>query len=146
MKTTNTKISDVKRQWHVMDASGKTLGRLCTEVARLLYGKHKAMFTPSMDTGDFVVIINASKVRVTGKKGDTKTYFSNSGYPGGQKSAKLGDMLQRRPEWVIEHAVKGMLPHNRLGRSMFRKLKVYAGPTHPHSAQVAAAHASEAAK
>lgn len=146
MNTVSTKISDVKRQWHVIDATDKTLGRLCTQVARLLRGKDKPIFTPSLDTGDFVVVVNAAKVRVTGKKGQTKVYFRNSGYPGGQKATLLAEGLEKRPVWVVEHAVKGMLPGNSLGRAMFRKLKVYAGPSHPHSAQVTAQQGIEAGK
>lgn len=111
---------------------------MATEVAVLLHGKHKAMFSPSLDTGDFVVVINAAKVKVTGKKANLKIYYRHSGYPGGLKSNKLAELLDTRPDRVIEHAVKGMLPHNSLGRQMFRKLKVYAGPDHPHQAQVAA--------
>lgn len=144
MNTASTRISEVKREWRVLDASGRTLGRLATEVAVLLRGKHKAMFSPSLDTGDFVVVINAAKVRVTGKKANLKLYYHHSGYPGGLKSKKLAELLDTRPTAVIEHAVKGMLPHNSLGRQMFRKLKVYAGPDHPHQAQVAAKAAAAA--
>ncbi len=138
MNTSNTKISEVKRQWHVIDASDKTLGRLATQAACLLHGKHKPTFTPSLDTGDFVIVVNAAKIKVTGNKKELKVYFRHSGYPGGMKGDKLGDLLESRPTRVIEHAVKGMLPHSGLGRSMIKKLKVYAGPDHPHKAQVAA--------
>ena len=135
MKTYSTKASDIKREWHVIDASGKVLGRLATQVARLLMGKHKPIFSPNLDTGDFVVVINAEKVRVTGNKAKQKVYYRHSGYPGGLKSIDLEKMMQTNPTKVIEHAVKGMLPHNRLGAKMFKKLKVYTGDTHPHLAQ-----------
>ena len=146
MNTLSTRISEVKREWHVIDAANKTLGRLATDVARLLRGKHKPTFSPSLDTGDFVVVVNAAKVRVTGKKADIKIYYHHSGYPGGLKSNSLAELLQNRPTRVIEHAVKGMLPHNNLGRTQFKKLKVYAGPDHPHQAQVASKDASQEAK
>jgi len=146
MNTLSTRISEVKREWHVIDATNKTLGRLATDVARLLRGKHKPTFSPSLDTGDFVVVVNAAKVRVTGKKADIKIYYHHSGYPGGLKSNSLAELLQNRPTRVIEHAVKGMLPHNSLGRTQFKKLKVYAGPDHPHQAQVASKDASQEAK
>ncbi len=136
MKTYSTKISDIKRQWHVIDASGKILGKLGTQVAGLLMGKHKAIFTRNMDTGDFVVVINADKVQVTGNKAEQKVYYRHSGYPGGLKSIKFAKMMQTHPTRVIEHAVKGMLPHTRLGPIMFKKLKVYVGDTHPHQAQI----------
>jgi len=136
VKTYSTKVSEVEREWHVIDASGKTLGRLASEVAQLLRGKHKPMYVPYLDTGDFVVVINASKVRVTGKKAEQKIYYHHSGYPGGLKSTSYAKMMESHPTRVIKHAVKGMLPHNRLGAAMFNKLKVYAGPTHPHQAQV----------
>ena len=136
MKTYSTKVSEVEREWHVIDASGKTLGRLASEVAQLLRGKHKPMYVPYLDTGDFVVVINASKVRVTGKKAEQKIYYHHSQYPGGLKSTSYAKMMESHPTRVIKHAVKGMLPHNRLGAAMFNKLKVYAGPTHPHQAQV----------
>jgi large subunit ribosomal protein L13 len=136
MKTYSTKAKDIQRQWHVVDASGKTLGKLATEVARLLMGKHKPMFTPNMDTGDYVVVLNAGKVKVTGKKSAQKTYYRHSGYPGGLKSETFEKIINDHPTRAIEHAVKGMLPHNSLGRAMFRKLKVYTGDSHPHQAQV----------
>lgn len=146
MNTLSTRISEVKREWHMIDATNKTLGRLATDVTRLLRGKHKPTFSPSLDTGDFVVVVNAAKVRVTGKKADIKIYYHHSGYPGGLKSNSLAELLQNRPTRVIEHAVKGMLPHNSLGHTQFKKLKVYAGPGHPHQAQVAAKNASQEAK
>ncbi len=136
MKTYSAKASDIERNWHVIDATDKVLGRLATEVARLLMGKHKPMFSPNLDTGDFVVIINAAKIRLSGGKAEQKLYYRHSGYPGGFKSVGLGEMLESQPAWVIEHAVKGMLPRNRLGSSMIKKLKVYAGASHPHQAQV----------
>ena len=136
MKTYSVKESDIERAWHVMDAQGKTLGRLATEVASLLKGKHKPTYTTHMDVGDYVIVVNAEKVVVTGNKAEQKMYYSHSNYPGGLKSANFTKMMQRHPTKIIEHAVKGMLPHNRLGAAMFKKLKVYAGPTHPHQAQV----------
>jgi large subunit ribosomal protein L13 len=138
MKTYSTKASDIERQWHVIDASGKVLGKLATEVAGLLMGKHKPIFTPHLDTGDFVIVINAAKVRVTGNKAEQKLYYRHSGYPGGLKSINLERMMQDNPARVIEHAVKGMLPHNRLGAQMIKKLRVYAGGSHPHLAQTGA--------
>ncbi len=135
MKTYSTKPSDIKRQWHVVDASGKILGRLATGVASLLMGKHKTIFSRNLDTGDFVIVINADKVRVTGNKAKQKVYYRHSGYPGGLKSISLEKMMQTDPTRVIEHAVKGMLPHNRLGASMIKKLRVYVGEVHPHLAQ-----------
>ena len=138
MKTYITKPSDIEREWHVIDASDKTLGRLATEVARLLMGKHKPIICRNLDTGDFVVVINADKIRVTGNKAKQKLYYRHSGYPGGLKSISLEKMMQTNPTRVIEYAVKGMLPHNRLGAKMMKKLKVYAGDTHPHLAQTKA--------
>ncbi len=135
MKTYATKESDIKREWHVIDASDKILGRLATQVASLLMGKHKPIFSRNLDTGDFVVVINADKIRVTGNKAKQKLYYRHSGYPGGLKSISLEKMMQTNPTRVIEHAVKGMLPHHRLGASMLKKLRVYAGNTHPHLAQ-----------
>jgi large subunit ribosomal protein L13 len=136
MRTYSPKASDIERHWHVIDAEGATLGRLATEVAQLLRGKHKPIYSPHFDTGDFVIVINAAKVQVTGKKAKQKIYYRHSQYPGGLKSTSFAKMLDSRPTWVIEHAVKGMLPHNRLGRKLIRRLKVYAGDTHPHQAQV----------
>ena len=141
MKTYSAKVSEIERQWHVIDASGKVLGRLATQVATLLMGKHKPMFSRNLDTGDFVVIINAEKVRVTGNKAKDKLYYRHSGYPGGLKSTSLERMMQTKPTRVIEHAVKGMLPHTKLGAQMIKKLKVYAGDIHPHQAQTKATEA-----
>jgi large subunit ribosomal protein L13 len=135
MKTYSAKPQDIQRDWFVIDAEGKTLGRLSTEVASRLKGKHKAIFTPNADTGDYIVIINAEKVRVTGSKESQKMYHRHTGYPGGLKSMSLAKMRAYAPERIIEFAVKGMLPRNPLGRSMLSKLKVYAGPEHPHTAQ-----------
>jgi large subunit ribosomal protein L13 len=135
MKTYAVKESDIKREWHVIDASGKILGRLAVQVANLLMGKHKPMFSRNLDTGDFVVIINADKIQVTGNKAKQKLYYRHSGYPGGLKSISLEKMMQTNPTRVIELAVKGMLPHNRLGAKMIKKLKVYVGDTHPHLSQ-----------
>jgi large subunit ribosomal protein L13 len=143
MKTYAPKASEIERKWHLVDASGQTLGRLSTQIAKLLIGKHKAMFANNMDTGDFVVVINAEKIRVTGKKLSAKTYYRVSGYPGGIRSQTLGEVLQKHPERVIEHAVKGMLPNSTLGRAMYKKLKVYAGDKHPHQAQLAGAKESD---
>ena len=138
MKTYSTKAADIERQWHVIDASGKILGRLATQIASLLMGKHKPIFSPNLDTGDFVIVINADKVRVTGNKAKQKLYYRHSGYPGGLKSITLEKMMQTNPTRVIEYAVKGMLPHTRLGAKMLKKLRVYAGDTHPHLAQIKA--------
>ena len=135
MKTYSAKPSDIERQWHVIDASDKTLGRLSTQIARWLMGKHKPMFTPNLDTGDFVVVINADRVRVSGNKAKQKLYYRHSGYPGGLKSVTLEKTMQNHPTRVIEYAVKGMLPHTRLGARMRKRLKVYTGETHPHLAQ-----------
>jgi len=139
MRTYSTKVSDIERKWWVIDASGKTLGRLATEAAVLLKGKHKPIYSPNLDVGDYVVIVNAAKIEVTGKKLTDKIYYHHSNYPGGLKSISLEKMLETHPTRAIEHAVKGMLPHNRLGAAMFKKLKVYAGAEHPHKAQVKAA-------
>ena len=146
MKTYSVKKSDIEHQWHVIDASGKVLGRLATQVASLLMGKHKPIFTRNLDVGDFVVVINADKVRVTGDKAQQKTYYRHSGYPGGLKSINYEKMMQTHPTRIIEHAVKGMLPHNRLGASMIKKLKVYTGGNHPHLAQTGANPTEEKAK
>jgi len=139
MKTYSAKASEIERQWHVLDASDKILGKLATEAAKLLMGKHKPNFSRHLDTGDFVVIINAAKVRFTGKKAEQKLYHSHSGYPGGLKTINLERMMETNPTRVVEHAVKGMLPHNRLGAKMLKKLKVYAGEEHPHLAQTGGA-------
>ena len=136
MKTYSTKMADIERQWHVFDATGKTLGRLATQIAGLLMGKHKPIFSPNLDTGDFVIVTNADKIRVTGNKAKQKLYYRHSGYPGGLKSIPLEKMMQTNPTRVVEHAVKGMLPHTRLGASMKKRLRVYVGNTHPHLAQI----------
>jgi large subunit ribosomal protein L13 len=135
MKTVSARAQDVQRSWLLVDAEDKTLGRLATEVARRLRGKHKPEYTPHVDTGDYVVVVNADKVRVTGNKTTDKIYYRHSGYPGGIKGISFEKLQEKHPERIIEKAVKGMLPRNPLGRAMFRKLKVYAGPEHPHSAQ-----------
>ena len=135
MKTVSAKPETVKRDWYIVDASGKTLGRLCTELARRLRGKHKPIYTPHVDTGDYLVVINAEKVAVTGAKLDDKYYHRFTGHIGNLKTTNLRDLLATHPERAIEIAVKGMLPKNPLGRAMFKKLKVYKGPEHPHAAQ-----------
>jgi large subunit ribosomal protein L13 len=135
MKTYQATSQDRERVWYVVDAESKTLGRLATQIANVLRGKRKPTYTPHVDVGDFVVVVNAEKVAVTGKKLEDKRYWRHSGYPGGIRSRTLGDMLEKRPEEVIRKAVKGMLPRNRLARQQLRKLKVYAGPDHPHQAQ-----------
>lgn len=135
MKTFSAKSETVKRDWYVVDASGKTLGRLCSELAIRLRGKHKPVYTPHVDTGDYLVVINAEKIHTTGTKLTDKKYHRFTGYIGNLKTETLGQALERHPERVIETGVKGMLPKNPLGRAMFRKLKVYAGPNHPHTAQ-----------
>lgn len=135
MKTFSAKADNVRRDWFVVDAEGKTLGRLCSEVARRLRGKHKPVYTPHVDTGDYIVVINADKVAVTGRKMKNKLYHRFTGYIGNMKSATLREMLDKHPERVIELGVKGMLPKNPLGRQMYRKLKVYPGAEHPHAAQ-----------
>ncbi len=138
MRTYSTKISDIERKWWVIDASGKRLGRLASEVAVLLKGKHKPIYSPHLDVGDYVVVINAEKIEVTGKKLSEKMYYRHSNYPGGLRSINLERLLQTNPTRAVEYAVRGMLPHNRLGAAMFKKLKVYAGAEHPHVAQVKA--------
>jgi large subunit ribosomal protein L13 len=135
MKTYSAKAESVERDWFLIDADGKTLGRLATEIARRLRGKHKAVYTPHVDTGDYIVVINAEKVKVTGNKAKDKMYYNHSGYMGGLKQINFEDLIQKAPERVIEAAVKGMLPKNPLGRAMYRKLKVYAGANHKHTAQ-----------
>lgn len=135
MKTYSARPRDIKQDWFVVDATGIALGRLASQVAQILRGKHKPIFTPHMDTGDFVIIINADKIRLTGRKEETKEYFHHTGFPGGQRFANIKDVRAKFPERIIEHAVKGMLPHNRLGRQLLKKLKVYAGTEHPHEAQ-----------
>jgi large subunit ribosomal protein L13 len=135
VKTYAVKASEIERSWWLVDASDQTLGRLATRIATLLEGKHKPIYSPHLDTGDHVVVVNAARVRVTGNKLIQKRYYRHSNYPGGLKEESLEALLDRKPELVIERAVKGMLPQNRLGRAMFRKLKVYSGGEHPHAAQ-----------
>lgn len=135
MKTYYAKPNEVEREWLLIDAEDQVLGRVASKAAQILKGKHKPTYTPHVDTGDFVVIINADKIRVTGTKAAAKEYFRHSGYPGGLKSETFTEAMEKHPERVIEHAVKGMLPKNTLGRAMGKKLKVYAGPEHPHMAQ-----------
>jgi len=135
VSTFTPRKSEIQRDWHVVDAEGLVLGRMATEVARLLRGKHKPTFTPHLDTGDHVIIINADKVVLTANKADTKLVHTHSGYPGGLKTRTYGDLLDRRPEEAVRRTVRGMLPKNRLGRQTLRKLKVYSGSTHPHEAQ-----------
>jgi large subunit ribosomal protein L13 len=135
-KTYSVKASDIERQWHTIDASDEVLGRLATRIATLLMGKHKPMFCRNLDVGDFVVVTNAGKVKVTGDKARQKMYYRHSGYPGGLKSTSLEKMMQTHPTRVIEHAVKGMLPRNKLSAGMMKRLKVYAGDSHPHQGQV----------
>jgi len=135
MKTYSAKASEIEQRWYVVDAEGQTLGRLATRIADTLRGKRKPEYTPHIDTGDFVVVVNAEKIAVTGKKLDEKLYYRHSGYPGGLRSRSLRDELDRRPTEVLRSAVKGMLPRNRLARRQITKLKIYAGPEHPHAAQ-----------
>jgi len=135
VRTYTPKASEIQRSWHVIDAEGMVLGRLATEVARLLRGKHKPTFTPHMDTGDHVIIVNADKIVITSNKAERTFVHTHSGYPGGLKSVSFADMMEKKPEELVRRSVKGMLPKNRLGRQMIGKLKVYAGPTHPHAAQ-----------
>ncbi len=136
MRTYSPKLADIQRRWHVIDAAGQPLGRLAVQVATLLKGKHKVIYSPHLDVGDYVIVVNASKVMVTGKKTTQKTYYRHSMYPGGLKTATFIHVQQKFPERIIEHAIKGMLPHSPLGSEMLRKLKVYAGETHPHEAQI----------
>lgn len=143
-RTYSPRAADIARRWHVIDATGKPLGRLAGDVARVLRGKHKPTYAPHMDTGDYVVVVNAARVGITGKhKGREKMYYRHSGYPGGLRAVSLQDMMARHPERVIEHAVRGMLPKNSLGRAMFRKLRVYKGADHPHGAQIRATGGAE---
>lgn len=135
MKTYVTKPADVERSWYVVDAEGQTLGRLASKIAAILRGKHKPIYSPSVDAGDFVIVINADKIQVTGRRMDQKMYYRHSGYPGGLREMTLKEQLERHPTRPVEIAVKGMLPKNSLGRQMIKKLKVYAGPDHPHAAQ-----------
>ncbi len=134
-KTYNAKPGEIERLWYVVDAEGKTLGRLATQIADTLRGKRKPQYTPHVDTGDFVVVVNAEKIHVTGKKMDEKMYYRHSGYPGGLRKRTLREELERRPTEVLRKAVRGMLPRTRLGRAQLTKLKIYAGPDHPHDAQ-----------
>lgn len=134
-RTYSAKEADIKRKWYIVDAEGKTLGRLATQVAIVLRGKHKPIFTPHVDTGDHVIVVNAEKIHLTGDKVRQKTYYRHSGYPGGLKSETVKDLLVRKPSVIVERAIKGMLPKTTLGKQMGRKLNVYAGPTHPHQAQ-----------
>ncbi len=134
-KTYNPKSAEIDRQWHVVDASGQTLGRLAARVASTLRGKHKPIYTPHLDTGDFVVVVNADRVVLTGRKEDQKTYYRHTGRPGSLSQETARQLRSRRPIKLVEYAVKGMLPKNRLGRQLYRKLKVYAGPDHPHESQ-----------
>jgi large subunit ribosomal protein L13 len=135
MRTYSAKADDIQHDWFVVDAADKTLGRLATEIAHRLRGKHKPEYTPHMDMGDYVVVVNCDKVRVTGAKRTDKQYYHHTGFPGGIKSASFEQLIERAPERVIQRAVKGMMPRNPLGRAMLKKLKVYAGPAHPHAAQ-----------
>lgn len=135
MKTFVTKPADIERTWYVVDAEGQTLGRLASKIAVILRGKHKPIYSPSVDTGDYVIVLNAEKIAVTGQRMEQKTYYRHSGYPGGIKSISLREQLERYPTRPVELAVKGMLPRNKLGRKMLKKLKVYAGSDHPHEAQ-----------
>lgn len=140
MKTYSPRARDIKRDWRVIDAADKALGRTATQVVRLLMGKHKPIYAPHIDTGDYVVVVNAAKVKVTGRKAEQKIYYRHSGYPGGLKSASFKELFSKDPVRVFELAVKGMLPHNSLGRAMFKKLKVYPGNEHPHRAQISPGH------
>ncbi len=135
MKTFNAKAAEVKRDWFIVDAAGKNLGRLASEIAKRLRGKHKPEFTPNIDTGDYIVVINAGNVNITGRKATDKMYYRHTGWPGGIRSISFDKLIRHKPERVIEQAVKGMLPRGPLGRSMFRKLKVYSGAQHKHAAQ-----------
>ena len=135
MKTISIKKSEIKKEWWVADANGETLGRFSSKISQILRGKHKPQFTPHMDMGDFVIIVNAEKIGVTGNKETDKIYFSHTGYPGGAKEKSLAFLRKSSPERILINAVKGMLPHNKLGRSILKHLKVYAGPDHPHAAQ-----------
>ena len=135
IKTYVPREADIERRWFIVDAEGQTLGRMASEIAAILRGKHKPTFAPNMDVGDYVIVVNAEKVRVTGAKTEQKNYYRHSGYPGGFRQTKFRDMIQQHPERVIEKAVRGMIPHNVLGEQTLKKLRVYAGPNHPHVAQ-----------
>ncbi len=144
-KTYSPKASEVTHAWRLVDADGQTLGRLASQVAGFLRGKHRPVFAEHMDMGDYVVIVNASRIRVSGNKARDRFYYRHSTYPGGLKAVALGEVLEKHPDRLIKHTVKGMLPHNALGRKMLRKLKVYAGPTHPHEAQFRASERAQEA-
>jgi len=146
IKQYQVRASDIHPEWHLIDADGKTLGRMSSEIAVLLQGKHKPLYVPYLNTGDYVIVVNADKVKVTGKKLEQKMYYRHSGYPGGLKEQSLSRLLEKTPERVIVYAVKGMLPKNAMGRRMLSRLKVYAGNTHPHDAQINAGRADEAKK
>lgn len=135
MKTYSQKASEVQRDWYIIDASGQTLGRLSTQIATLLRGKHKPTYTPSIDGGDFVIVINMEKIRVSGKKADQKVYYRHTGYPGGLRETSYRMMMAKKPDYILRHAVKGMLPKGRLGRRLLTKLRIYTGNSHPHTAQ-----------
>lgn len=135
MKTYSVKASEIERVWYQVDADDQALGRLASEIAQILRGKHKPTFSPHLDTGDFVVVVNAEKVRLSGRKREYKTYFRHSGYPGSKRNVPIAEVLEQHPERVLRDAVKGMLPKNKLGRKQLKKLKIYAGPEHPHEAQ-----------
>ena len=135
MKTYNVKAGEIERNWWIVDATDKTLGRLASAIAQILRGKHKPTYVPYLDSGDFVIVTNAEKIRVTGKKEEQKKYFRHSGYPGGARFTSLKQLREKHPERILEYAVKGMLPHNRLGRVQIKKMKVYVGESHPHEAQ-----------
>ena len=145
MRTYSLKAKEVETTWHVVDADGQPLGRLASHVALLLRGKHRPTFTPHMDNGDFVIVVNASKVRLTGSKAGQKTYYRHTGYPGGLKETILDKLLDKHPDRVVQKAVKGMLPHNRLSRKLLGHLKIYGGPEHPHEAQLNAGRSRERA-
>jgi large subunit ribosomal protein L13 len=144
VRTYSPKASELTRSWHVIDAEGIVLGRLATEAARLLRGKHRVTFTPHLDTGDAVIVVNAAKIRMTSNKADTKLAYRHSGYPGGLRSTSYASLLATKPEEVVERAVRGMVPHTRLGRAQMKKLFVYAGPEHPHEAQQPTAYDTSA--
>ncbi len=144
MKTISIKAGDIVQEWHVIDADGKTLGQVATQAAKLLMGKHKPTFCRHLDSGDGVIIVNAGKITFTGKKGTDKLYYRHSGYPGGFRKASLDQMLEKKPTFPLEHAIRGMLPRNRLGSAMFRKLRIYAAAEHPHLSQVPAKTEAEA--
>ncbi|MEN8613784.1 50S ribosomal protein L13 [Dehalogenimonas sp. THU2] len=136
MKTYNVKAGEITREWHIIDADGKVMGQIAVEAARLLMGKHKPIFSRHLDTGDGVIIVNAAKMTFTGKKGTDKFYYRHSGYPGGFRKASLNEMMQKKPTFALDRAVRGMLPRNRLGTAMHKKLRVYAGADHPHMGQI----------